>query len=295
VAAGSTLGDADLALRAAKQGGRDRIARYDAGLRAEQTSRARIAEGLRNALADGSLHLQYQPVVDVATGRMTGVEALMRWNRPEGPISPGEFIPVAEQAGLIGVLGAFALRTACREATRWWRRHGVYVTVNVSSHQLRDPDFAGAVLAVLSETGLPAEALVLEITESVLIDAEDAQEHLRTLRAHGVRIAIDDFGTGYSSLAYLHLLPVDILKIDRTFISRHQDPPRPRDVRFTRAILEMAASQRLTAVAEGVETPAQADLLRDLRCPLAQGYHFSRPVDPETIDARLAQTATTAI
>ena len=288
VAGGAALADAELALQAAKHGGGNRVARYDAGVRAEQTERQQIAEGLRRALADEALRLEYQPVVDTATGVLIGVEALMRWDRPDRPISPGQFIPVAEQTGLIGALGDFALRTACREASRWYHRHGVYVTVNVSTHQLRDPGFADTVLAVLDATGLPPAALVLEITESVLIDADAAEEHLRTLRRHGVRIAIDDFGTGYSSLAYLHLLPVDILKIDRTFISRHQDPPLPRDVEFTRAILEIARTQGLTAVAEGVETAAQAGLLRDLNCPLSQGYYFSRPAVPAAIDELLA-------
>jgi EAL domain-containing protein (putative c-di-GMP-specific phosphodiesterase class I) len=163
--------------------------------------------------------------------------------------------------------------------------------VNVSSHQLRDPGFTDLVLGVLTETGLPPAALVLEITESVLVDADGATSHLRALRAHGVRIAIDDFGTGYSSLAYLHTLPVDILKIDRTFVSRHDGPPSPREVGFLRAILQMADSQGLIAVAEGVETEAQAALLRELGCPLVQGFHYARPAGPADIDTMLARPA----
>ncbi|BEL02545.1 hypothetical protein Q0Z83_007360 [Actinoplanes sichuanensis] len=286
----AVLGDADLALRAAKQAGGARTARFDESLRAEQSERTRIAAGLRQALADGTLFMHYQPVVDTGTGRATGVEALMRWRRDGESVPPGVFIPVAEQTGLIGAIGARALRLACAQAAVWHREHGLYLTVNVSTHQLRDPGFTTSVLSTLADTGLPAEALVLEITESVLIDAADTPV-LGELRAHGIRIAIDDFGTGYSSLAYLHALPVDILKIDQSFIRRLQDPPRPQDVSLTRAILELAGSQDLLAVAEGVETPGQADLLRDLGCPLAQGYHYGRPADADTIDTLMREHA----
>ncbi|WP_433825157.1 putative bifunctional diguanylate cyclase/phosphodiesterase [Actinoplanes sp. CA-015351] len=284
----ATLGDGDLALRAAKQAGGARLSWFDDSLRAEQSERARIAAGLRQALAEGTLLMHYQPVVDTATGRTLGVEALMRWRRDGETIPPGVFIPVAEQTGLIVALGIRALRLACAQAARWHAEYGLYVTVNVSTHQLRDPGFAGDVRTILAETGLPARALVLEITESVLIDATDTGV-LDALRAGGIRIAIDDFGTGYSSLAYLHQLPVDILKIDQSFISRLQDPPRPQDVSLTRAILELAGSQDLIAVAEGVETAAQAVLLRELHCPLSQGYHFGRPMEPEMIEARMRE------
>jgi diguanylate cyclase (GGDEF)-like protein len=282
----AVLGDADLALRAAKRAGGARTARFDESLRAEQSERARIAAGLRQALIDGGLFMHYQPVVETGSARITGVEALMRWRRDGELVPPGVFIPVAEQTGLIAALGALALRLACEQAAVWHREHGLYLTVNVSTHQLRDPGFAGTVLEILAGTGLPAAALVLEITESVLIDAADTPV-LGTLRAHGIRIAIDDFGTGYSSLAYLHALPVDILKIDQSFIRRLQDPPEPQDVSLTRAILELARGQGLVAVAEGVETAGQADLLRELDCPLSQGYHFGRPADAASIGALL--------
>jgi diguanylate cyclase (GGDEF)-like protein len=286
----AALGDADLALRAAKQAGGGRLAWFDDSLRAEQTERAEIAAGLRQALADGTLLMHYQPVVETGTGRTLGVEALMRWRRDGEMIPPGVFIPVAEQTGLISAIGVRALRLSCAEAARWHAEFGIYLTVNVSTHQLRDPGFAGVVLDILAETGLPARALVLEITESVLIDASDTGV-LRVLRGHGIRIAIDDFGTGYSSLAYLHQLPVDILKIDQSFIRRQQDPPRPQDVSLTRAILELARSQDLITVAEGVETAAQAALLRELNCPLSQGFHFSRPVEAAVIEARMRATS----
>ncbi len=285
----TALSDADLALRAAKQAGGG-IARFDESLRAEQSERARIAAGLRQALTDGGLFMHYQPVVDTETGRIAGVEALMRWRRGDELIPPAVFIPVAEQTGLIGAIGARALGSACRQAAVWHHEHGLYLTVNVSTHQLRDPGFTSTVLGILADSGLPAAGLVLEITESVLVDAADTSV-LGELRAHGIRIAIDDFGTGYSSLAYLHTLPVDILKIDQSFIRRHQDPPRPQDVSLTRAILELARGQQLLAVAEGVETAGQAELLRDLHCPLVQGYHFGRPSAPEAIDVLLRKAA----
>ncbi|WP_155123618.1 MULTISPECIES: bifunctional diguanylate cyclase/phosphodiesterase [unclassified Actinoplanes] len=279
----AVLGDADLALRAAKLAGGARLARFDERLRAEQSERACLAAGLRQALADETLFLHYQPVVDPVSGRMSGVEALMRWRRDGELVPPGVFIPVAEQTGLIGPIGLRALRLACARAAGWHRRDGIYVTVNVSTHQLRDPDFADTVLAILAETGLPPAGLVLEITESVLIDAADTPV-LGRLREHGIRIAIDDFGTGYSSLAYLRQLPVDILKIDRSFIS---------DVSFTKAILELARSQGLITVAEGVETPEQAAVLRDLRCDLVQGYHFGRPAEPAAIESWIRESSAT--
>ncbi|WP_436530490.1 putative bifunctional diguanylate cyclase/phosphodiesterase [Actinoplanes sp. HUAS TT8] len=280
----AVLGDADLALRKAKRAGGARLAIFDDSLRAEQNERARIAAGLRQALSGGTLFLHYQPVVDPESGRMTGVEALMRWRRDGELVPPAVFIPVAEQTGLIGELGTLALRLACTRASDWFRRDGVYVTVNVSTYQLRDPSFADTVFAILAETGMPAAGLVLEITESVLIDAADTPV-LGRLREHGIRIAIDDFGTGYSSLAYLRSLPVDILKIDRSFID---------DVSFTRAILELAHSQGLVTVAEGVETTAQAGQLRQLRCDLVQGYYFGRPADPEVIETLIRESSATA-
>ncbi|BCY12260.1 bifunctional diguanylate cyclase/phosphodiesterase [Actinoplanes sp. L3-i22] len=280
----AVLGDADLALRKAKRAGGARLGYFDDSLRAEQHERAHLAAGLRQALADESLFLHYQPVVDPASGRMTGVEALMRWRRDGELVPPAVFIPVAEQTGLIGAIGDRALRLACARAAGWFRRDGVYVTVNVSTYQLRDPSFAATVLGILAETGLAPAGLVLEITESVLIDAADTPV-LGRLREHGIRIAIDDFGTGYSSLAYLRTLPVDILKIDRSFIG---------DVSITRAILELARSQDLVTVAEGVETATQAEQLRELRCDLVQGYYFGRPAAPEVIETLIRESSATA-
>ncbi|MFB9182080.1 putative bifunctional diguanylate cyclase/phosphodiesterase [Dactylosporangium sucinum] len=267
------LRDADLALDAAKLGGKDRIVRFDAGLRAAADRHRELAAGLRRALRDGELTLHYQPVVRLADGRITAVEALLRWHPPGGePIPPAAFIPVAEATGLIVPIGRWVLRRACAEAREWHERDGVAVTVNVAAHQLREPDFADDVRAALAAAGLPPSALVLELTESALVREAEAAARLGPLRADGVRIAIDDFGTGYSSLAYLAHLPVDVLKIDRAFLATAVDTP------LMRAILQLAEGLSLQTVAEGVETQAQAAALRALGCDGAQGYLFSRPV-----------------
>ncbi|GAA3253461.1 putative bifunctional diguanylate cyclase/phosphodiesterase [Dactylosporangium siamense] len=264
------LRDADLALDAAKHAGKDRIVRFDPDLRAAAARHRELAAGLRRALAEDEFELHYQPVVRLADGRITAVEALLRW--PAAGVPPLAFIPVAEATGLIVPLGWWVLRQACTDARAWHERDGVAVTVNVSGHQLREQDFVERVLAVLDETGLPPAALVLELTESVLVDDAERTARLGRLRERGVRIAVDDFGTGYSSLAYLVHLPVDILKIDRTFTASGVDST------LMRVILQLAEGLSLHTVAEGVETAAQATALRSLGCQYAQGYLYSRPV-----------------
>jgi diguanylate cyclase (GGDEF)-like protein len=214
------LRDADLALTAAKRVGKNQLVPFHPAMRTERVLRGELATGLRRALASEGLTVHYQPVVDLADGRMAAVEALVRWIGDDGQqIPPMQFIPVAEETGLIVEVGEFVLRRACSDARRWHESHGVTVAVNVSAHQLREPGFADAVLAVLSETGLPASALVLELTETTMITDVEETAALERLRTSGVRIAIDDFGVGYSSLSYLVRLPVDILKIDRAFTS----------------------------------------------------------------------------
>jgi EAL domain-containing protein (putative c-di-GMP-specific phosphodiesterase class I) len=237
--------------------------------------------------------VHYQPVVDLTSGRVTAVEALLRWSPAGTPIPPDEFIPVAEQAGLIVQIGSWVLRRACRDVARWYEQYGIAVTVNVSGRQLREADFVDTVVAALTDADLPGSALVLEITETVLVasttDAtEDVSAQLTALREVGVRIAVDDFGTGYSSLAYLRHLPVDILKIDRAFTTEATGAELTDEIAFTRAILELGSSLRLQAIAEAVETPEQAQRLRQLHCPLAQGYHFSRPLPADDLDRVLA-------
>jgi EAL domain-containing protein (putative c-di-GMP-specific phosphodiesterase class I) len=233
--------------------------------------------------------VHYQPVVDLTSGRVTAVEALLRWSPDGTPIPPDEFIPVAEQAGLIVPIGAWVLRRACRDVVGWYERYGIAVTVNVSGRQLREPEFVDTVVAALADSGLPGSALVLEITETVLVasttaEANEVTARLSALRVLGVRIAVDDFGTGYSSLAYLRHLPVDILKIDRAFTTEATGAELTDEIAFTRAILELGSSLRLQSIAEAVETSEQADRLRELHCPLAQGYHFSRPLPAGDLD-----------
>ncbi|WP_432978548.1 putative bifunctional diguanylate cyclase/phosphodiesterase [Dactylosporangium sp. CA-233914] len=277
------LRDADLALEAAKSGGKDRIVRFDAGLRTAVDRQRELAAGLRRALDGGELEVHYQPVVRLADGRITAVEALLRWFPPGGEaIPPGVFIPVAEATGLIVPLGWWVLERACERAREWHERDGVGLTVNVAAHQLREPDFVERVRGALAGSGLPPSALVLEVTESTLVADADSTARLEQLRADGVRVAIDDFGTGYSSLAYLVHLPVDVLKIDRTFLATAVDTT------LMRAILQLAGGLGLQTVAEGVETEEQAATLRALGCEHAQGFLYSRPVPPEALDALLA-------
>ncbi|MEV1288970.1 EAL domain-containing protein [Micromonospora sp. NPDC049679] len=291
------LRDADLALYAAKRGGRDRVTPFRPEMRAAREAFTWLADGLRHALAIDQLAVHYQPVVELSSGRAVAVEALLRWTLPaRGPISPAEFIPVAEETGLIIPLGAWVLRRACADARRWYDRYGISLTVNVSGRQLAEPDFADLVLRTLTEVGLPPEALILEITETVLIGSADegagrSLAALERLREHGVRIAIDDFGTGYSSLSYLAQLPVDILKIDRSFVPA-TGAASSDDHAFTRAVLQLGASRRLPAIAEGVETEEQARLLREMGCPLAQGFLFARPGPVDVVDATLAASNT---
>ncbi|MGI5243838.1 putative bifunctional diguanylate cyclase/phosphodiesterase [Dactylosporangium sp. CA-139066] len=280
------VADAELALRSAKRGGRDRVVRYRTQLRSARETFTRISGGLRHAIERGELAVHYQPVVELPGARIVAVEALLRWNPPSGPVPPNDFIPVAEETGVIVPIGAWVLEQACRDFRDWHRRFGASLTVNVSVRQLAEPGFADDVLAILARTGLPASALVLEITESVFAgDADALPVALRRLRAEGIRIAIDDFGTGYSSLSYLNELPVDILKIDRSFVPAEA----AGDHAFTRAVLQLGTSRSLPAIAEGIETAEQAELLHALGCRLAQGYHFARPGPAEQLEAAFAR------
>jgi diguanylate cyclase (GGDEF)-like protein len=288
--AGQLLGDADLAMYAAKAAGRDTATVFDPRLRDEQAERVRTVQRLRGALADGEFRAYYQPIVDLDSGVPVAVEALVRWLPPgQPPILPDTFIPAAEDSGLIVGLGEWVLRQACADAAVWNRRYGTVVTVNVSPRQLTDPEFTAKVRRALADSGLPAGALTLEITEGVLVrsgtHAEQALEHLSALRADGVKVAVDDFGTGYSSLAYLRDLPIDILKIDRSFMPA--DSSDCRQAALVRAVVDLARGLQLTTVAEGVETTEHADLLRSLGCDRGQGYLFARPAPAADVSARL--------
>ncbi|MFC4062188.1 putative bifunctional diguanylate cyclase/phosphodiesterase [Planomonospora corallina] len=287
------LRDADLALYAAKNAGKNQVALFTPELREARLERTRLTTDLRRARERGELTLVYQPVVDLASGDIRKVEALLRWN-PAGrrPVPPDVFIPVAEESGLIVPIGRWVLEQACADVRHWHERHGVSVTVNVSGRQLREEDFGDVVLDVLARYGLPARALVLEVTESMLLATTPAETArivgtLTRLREHGVRIALDDFGTGYSSLSYLRTLPVDILKIDKSFTPVSGNADHDRMHAFTRAIVELSAVLGLTTIAEGVESPEQAALLQQMGCPQAQGYLFSPPVGAPQIDGLL--------
>lgn len=274
------LRDADVAMYQAKTLGRGRHHFFDVGLRERMQRRLRMEQDLRDAVHDGQLWPAYQPVVDLRTGEMVAVEALLRWTHPRhGAISPVEFIPLAEESDLINVIGKEMLRATTRELATRRRDQGLDLTlkVNLSTRQLDDPHLVPAVQDALANTGLPAGALCLEVTESALMrDQEAAAEVLASLRSLGVLLAIDDFGTGYSSLAQLRRLTLDTLKIDRSFITGIAES---RDAAaIVTSIIAMAHAVDLTVIAEGVETEEQLDLLRSLDCDQAQGYHLGRPV-----------------
>jgi diguanylate cyclase (GGDEF)-like protein len=282
------LRDADVALYQAKDAGRDQVAVFDTGLRGSASERFEFHGALRQAVGGGEITVAYQPVLALGVLRLgdgpapeavVGVEALARWHRPgHGDISPAMFIPMAEDLGLIHSLGEQVLRTACTTVRRWREETGrpLTVAVNLSARELAEAGFVDGVAAALQETGLPAAALQLEITESVLmLDVEHSLRQLGALRELGVRVAIDDFGTGYSSLAYLRDLPVDILKIDQSFTSR-----LPGDEEMLALIVQLARAIGATTVVEGVETREQLDIVTRVGCDHVQGFYLSRPLPP---------------
>jgi diguanylate cyclase (GGDEF)-like protein len=264
--------NADLAMYAAKSSGRRTFRFFDPSLDARAKARHLLEIDLRQAVAERGFEIHYQPIVDLRTDTIAGCEALIRWRHPErGFVSPGEFIPIAEDIGLIDEIGDWVLNTACTEAASW--PPDVRIAVNVSPTQFRSRTLPLKVAAALARSGLSPDRLELEITEAVLIqDHETAIETLNQLRALGVSIALDDFGTGYSSLSYLHRFPFDKIKIDRSFISNLSED---RSLPILQAALGIAASQKMITTAEGVETESQRLLLRDLGCTQMQGYLFS--------------------
>ena len=295
---GDVLRDAYLALHSAKAAGRDQLATFDRQLREERLATARAVERLRGAIDRDELVVYYQPLIRLADEHPVGVEALIRW-QPAGErmIPPDQFIPAAEDSGLIVPIGAWVLRRSCEVVAEWHRRYGAVVSVNVSPRQLREPDFAEQVLDALRASALPPTALILEITEGVLVASgavtEQAIRHLSALREKGVRVAVDDFGTGYSSLAYLRVLPIDHVKIHKYFMP----PPGPVDPAsrsLVKAIIDLASGLGLGTIAEGVETLEQVHLLRELGCERAQGYYFARPVPEAEAAALLGRSGRTA-
>jgi diguanylate cyclase (GGDEF)-like protein/PAS domain S-box-containing protein len=282
------LADADLAMYAAKAEGGSSVRVFEPGLRDEVAERLAILRGLRRAVSDGELVLHYQPVVDVVTSRLLGVEALLRWQHPErGLLGPNEFLAVAEESRLIVRIGAWVVEEACRALVRWreaYDAEDLYMAVNVAVAQLEDDDFPAVVAAALAAAGLPAAALTLEITETALIAGGPAVERLHELKRLGVRLAVDDFGTGYSSLRYLQDLPVDIVKVDKAFVDR-LDTADTRSV--VQAILELAARLGMTTVAEGVEVEGSRQVLEDLGSEAMQGFLFSAALPEGDLAAML--------
>jgi len=269
------LKNADLAMYAAKAAGRRTYRFFEPDMEAEVRARRSLEMDLRQALVDGGFEVYYQPCLGLQSNAITGCEALVRWRHPQrGMISPAEFVPLAEDTGLINQLGEWVLTTACKEAATW--PGNIRLAVNVSPIQFRTGTLALRVMAALAESGLAAGRLELEITEAVLIrDDEAALAVLHDLRAIGVRIALDDFGTGYSSLSYLQRFPFDKIKIDRCFITDIAEPKGSSCI--VQAVVNIAAERQMTTTAEGVETEAQRDLLRELGCSEMQGYLFSPP------------------
>lgn len=279
--------NADLALYAAKGGGRGRFRFYSSELLQAAEDRRILEEDLRDALAKEQMWLSYQPVVDSRTNIVSGFEALLRWNHPErGPISPAMFIPIAEEANLIGALGEWALQRACDQAAKWPGK--LKVAVNVSPSQFTTGTLPKIIESALATSGLPPEQLELEITEGVFLqESADTDSIFAALKQIGVRLALDDFGTGYSSLGYLKTAPFDRIKIDQSFV-RGATEPGSRNGAIIAAIVALANALNMETTAEGIETLDQLDLVRDLRVSHIQGYVYSRPVDNESLLERCA-------
>ena len=289
------LRDADVAMYRAKERGRARLEVFDQAMRTRMLRRLEIEHALRRALQEDAFTLHYQPTVHLESGRVISVEALLRWEHPEwGLVMPGEFVPLAEETGLIMPMGRWVLEEACRQLAAWRRLRpecaDLNVSVNLSARQFADPNLADIVSGALSESGLSPSGLWLEITESVLMEeAQTTIETLRALRGLGVHLSIDDFGTGYSSLSYLKRFPVDVLKIDRSFVDGLGTDPE--DEAIVTAVVRLAQALDLDVVAEGVETAEQLAELRRLGCTAVQGFYFGRPKPPGETLAFLTSSA----
>ena len=285
--------NADAAMYSAKADGRNNFRFFTDNMNAQAVERLTLESSLRSALAKEQLFLMYQPQVDIATGRITGLEALLRWRHPElGLVPPDKFIRIAENSGLIIHIGEWVLRTACAQARKWQEEGlpALTVAVNVSAVQFRQESFGKVIRKVLDETGLPSQCLELELTESLLLTNADLMlSVIQKLRAIGVTLAIDDFGTGYSSFSYLRQFQISKLKIDRSFI--RNVAVNPDDAAITAAIISMAKSLHLKVIAEGVEDEAQVSFLRAHQCDEIQGYYFSKPLAVDKVADKLRGTA----
>jgi diguanylate cyclase (GGDEF)-like protein len=291
------LANADFAMYQAKSLGKGRVQLFEPEMRNVAVRRAEFLTQLRGALERGEFSVAYQPIVELSTGRVEGLEALVRWQHPErGVVMPGEFIGLAEETGLIVPMGRVVLMQACRDVAGWQASLGrpdLRLHVNVSPRQVQDDRLPGDVSAALRASGLPATSLTLEITENLLLgDVDEARRRLEHLKALGVRLAVDDFGTGYSSLSYLQRFPIDVLKIDRSFVERlgREDDAEA----LVRSILDIARTLHLATVAEGVERADQSEVLAALRCDFGQGYLLEIPRPADEIGRLLAASGDAA-
>ncbi len=287
---GLVLRNADVAMSRAKEAGGDRAEVYAAHMHADVVRRLEIVTDLQRAISGGELTLQYQPVVELATSRVVGAEALVRWWRGGEVVAPGEFLGAAEESGLIVPLGEWVLRQACAQGAAWRRASWpVDVAVNLSARQITAPGFTALVSAILAETGLPATALTVEVNERILVEEDELLiDRLAELHQMGVRMAIDDFGTGYASLAYLRRLPLDIIKIDPSFVAGlgHDDTL----TLLTRTVVQVGRELGLRVIAEGIEQPRQLSALREMRCDYGQGFLVARPMAAPGVEALLRTT-----
>ena len=294
IAGKELLRQADVAMYAAKAAGKNAFVLFDPALDDEVSSRATLDRLLESAIDDNQLEALFQPIVELTTGRVIGAEALLRWIHPtEGRLTPDKFLPMAEETGFVAELDSWILEKACTSAAAWNKEMGLDlgISVNVSGRTLQREDLVERVASVLQQTGLKPQNLVLEMTESIFVQSRDAKK-LRELKDLGIRLALDDFGTGYSSLNYLRRFPIDIIKIDRSFVGELGE--RTRGGNLTKAIVQMAEALQLVTIAEGIETRDQADVLVDLGVTRGQGFLYHRPLDEGALLTVLQRSPTGA-
>ena len=281
--AATLMKHADMAMYLAKEEGKNNYQFYSADMTPMSVEHLELEVRLAQALQRGEFSLQYQPRVDIATGQILGAEALLRWwNADLGTMSPAQFIPLAEDTGLIVAIGRWVLRTACEQNMAWQARGmpSIVMSVNLSPRQFKEPALLSDIAAILAETGMAPELLELEITESMIMQHVDiAAEKAAAMKKLGIKLAIDDFGTGYSSLSQLKRFPIDTLKIDRAFV--RDIPASSDDTAITKAVVSLGKALGVRVVAEGVETSAQYQFLRDNGCDEMQGFYFSKPCHPD--------------